>query len=83
MTLNNFANGSSDRAPHFRAPRRVTITIPWSTYSDLLLRADHQGRSLSSLAAFLLELQLQSLACSSAPAAPAPRALRSETRRCA
>jgi uncharacterized protein YggT (Ycf19 family) len=37
----------------------------------------------SVLAAFLLELQLQCLACSSAPAAPAPRTLRSETSRCA
>ena len=39
----------------FRSPRRVTITLPWSTYEALQVRADAEGRSLSNLAAFLLE----------------------------
>lgn len=44
--------------PAFRSPRRVTITLPFATYQDLQERADDEGRSLSNLAAFLLELAL-------------------------
>lgn len=45
--------------PAFRSPRRVTITLPFATYQDLQERADGEGRSLSNLAAFLLESRLQ------------------------
>jgi hypothetical protein len=45
--------------PAFRSPRRVTITLPYATYQDLQARADDEGRSLSNLAAFLLESSLQ------------------------
>jgi hypothetical protein len=45
--------------PAFRSPRRVTITLPYATYQDLQVRADDEGRSLSNLAAFLLESSLQ------------------------
>jgi hypothetical protein len=45
--------------PAFRSPRRVTITLPFATYQDLQSRADGEGRSLSNLAAFLLESSLQ------------------------
>lgn len=45
--------------PAFRSPRRVTITLPFATYQDLQERADGEGRSLSNLAAFLLESSLQ------------------------
>jgi hypothetical protein len=45
--------------PAFRSPRRVTITLPYATYHDLQERADDEGRSLSNLAAFLLESSLQ------------------------
>ncbi|MFM7268318.1 MAG: ribbon-helix-helix domain-containing protein [Cyanobium sp.] len=45
-------------APAFRSPRGVTITLPFATYQDLLQRADGEGRSLSNLAAFLLESSL-------------------------
>ncbi|MCX5957924.1 MAG: hypothetical protein NTW51_16390 [Cyanobacteria bacterium] len=31
------------------------MTLPWSTYEALQVRADAEGRSLSNLAAFLLE----------------------------
>ena len=41
--------------PLHRAPRRVTITVPYALYSELLARSDQQGRSLSNLAAFLIE----------------------------
>lgn len=42
----------------FRTPRRLTITIPYCTYEQLLERSDEQGRSLSNLAAYLLESAL-------------------------
>jgi len=38
-----------------RTPRRITITISWSLYDLLVNRSDQEGRSLSNLAAFLLE----------------------------
>jgi len=43
-------------------PRRVSITIPNDVYQALLLRSDQEGRSLSNLAAFLLELAISDLA---------------------
>jgi hypothetical protein len=46
--------------PAFRSPRRVTITLPFATFQELQERADGEGRSLSNLAAFLLESSLQS-----------------------
>jgi hypothetical protein len=36
-------------------PRRITITINHRLAGNLLNRADHEGRSLSNLCAFLLE----------------------------
>jgi len=45
-------------APLHRSPRRVTITVPYAMYSELLARSDQQGRSLSNLAAFLIEAAL-------------------------
>jgi hypothetical protein len=45
--------------PAFRSPRRVTITLPFATYTELQQRADDEGRSLSNLAAFLLETSLR------------------------
>lgn len=45
--------------PAFRSPRRVTITLPFSTFQDLQAKADGEGRSLSNLAAFLLESSLR------------------------
>ena len=53
----------------FRSPRRVTITLPFSTFEDLQGRADGEGRSLSNLAAFLLESALKG--SEAAPAATA------------
>jgi hypothetical protein len=44
--------------PLHRSPRRVTITVPYAMYSELLARSDQQGRSLSNLAAFLIEAAL-------------------------
>jgi len=38
-----------------RTPQRITITINWALYQQLLDRSDREGRSLSNLAAHLLE----------------------------
>ena len=38
-----------------RASKRITITIPYSTFRDLESRSLEEGRSLSNLAAYLLE----------------------------
>lgn len=42
----------------FRKPVRVTITLPHNIYMHLKERSDNEGRSLSNLAAFLLEKSL-------------------------
>jgi hypothetical protein len=42
----------------FKAPKRVTITIPNKLYERILEQSDEQGRSFSNLAAFLLESSL-------------------------
>jgi len=42
-------------SPAFRAPKRITITVPYGAYQRLLERSSLEGRSLSNLAAFLLE----------------------------
>jgi CopG-like RHH_1 or ribbon-helix-helix domain, RHH_5 len=61
--------------PAFRSPRRVTITLPFATYQDLQERADDEGRSLSNLAAFLLESALSDDQETS-PASPESRTLK-------
>ena len=43
------------RSPLYRAPKRLTITVPFSTFSALESRSHEEGRSLSNLAAYLLE----------------------------
>lgn len=45
----------------FLRPVRVTITIPYNAYQALIERSNHQGRSLSNLAAYLLESSLQAI----------------------
>ena len=42
----------------FRSPKRITITLPQGAYQQLLDRSDQEGRSLSNLAAYLLETAL-------------------------
>lgn len=46
------------RSPLNRAPKRLTITVPFSTFSALESRSQEEGRSLSNLAAYLLERAL-------------------------
>lgn len=45
-------------APAFRKARRITITLPHSAFMALQDRCDHEGLSLSNLAAYLLESSL-------------------------
>ena len=39
-------------------PQRITVTIPSKLHQDLVDRSDREGRSLSNLVAFLLEVAL-------------------------
>ncbi|MBD2717554.1 MULTISPECIES: hypothetical protein [unclassified Synechococcus] len=48
----------SEPGPFLR-PVRVTITVPYNAYQALVERSNVQGRSLSNLAAYLLESALQ------------------------
>jgi len=41
--------------PNFRKPRRLSITVPDLTYRMIVECSREQGRSISNLAAFLLE----------------------------
>ena len=41
--------------PLFRKPKRITITVPDQIYRTLLERSTREGRSISNLAAYLLE----------------------------
>jgi hypothetical protein len=40
---------------HFRAPKRLSVTLPHATYEQLVQQSGWEGRSISNLAAFLLE----------------------------
>jgi hypothetical protein len=42
-----------------RSPKRITITIPHYTFQKIVHRSNEEGRSLSNLAAFILEQGLQ------------------------
>ena len=55
-----YANGASNSFRTFqnRSPKRLTITIPFTVFSALEHRSVEEGRSLSNLAAFLLEHSL-------------------------
>jgi hypothetical protein len=39
----------------FRKPKRITVTVPDQIYQTLLERSTREGRSISNLAAYLLE----------------------------
>ena len=43
----------------FRSSQRLTITVAHSTLEALVDRSQHEGRSLSNLAAYLLENALE------------------------
>ena len=54
-----FANPHPSLQASFRKPVRITITVPHSTHSALADRSDQEGRSLSNLAAYILENALR------------------------
>jgi len=41
-----------------RKPMRITITVSFGTHEALIRQSDEEGRSLSNLAAYLLERSL-------------------------
>jgi hypothetical protein len=43
----------------FRAPQRISITLPQHVFEALIDRSSEEGRSLSNLSAYLLECSLQ------------------------
>jgi hypothetical protein len=43
----------------FKKPQRISITVSAHLYQQLVEMSDHQGRSLSNYASFLLESSLQ------------------------
>jgi hypothetical protein len=57
MVYPNSANSSGQQRAN-RAPKRITITIPFSTFQALEHRSTEEGRSISNLAAYLLERAL-------------------------
>lgn len=44
-----------------RTSRRISFTVPFRVYTDLIQVSDHQGRSVSNLCAFLVEGGLHEL----------------------
>ena len=48
-----------DPLPMRRSPQRISITLNWALHQKLIDRCDLEGRSLSNLAAHLLEIGTQ------------------------
>ncbi len=44
--------------PAFRSPQRISVTVPFRIWNSLVKRSSAEGRSISNLAAFLLEAAL-------------------------
>ena len=38
-----------------RRPKRISITLPFHVWSGLVERSDYEGRSVSNLAAYVIE----------------------------
>ena len=51
-------NVSTARRGQFRSSKRITITLNYATYKALEDRSSEEGRSISNLAAYLLERSL-------------------------
>lgn len=49
---------TSNRTKAFRTSQRLTITVAQSTLEALIHRSSSEGRSISNLAAYLLEASL-------------------------
>jgi len=59
MNASSGINKDKGFEDHFDSHQRITITVPAKTLKKLLRRSLVEGRSLSNLAAFLLEQKLQ------------------------
>jgi hypothetical protein len=68
------ALGSSNSTRSFRSSQRLTITVAHATLQALVERSNTEGRSLSNLAAYLLESSLDRRGVEAPSAAPQPRA---------
>ena len=59
MTTANFVTALNPRLEIAqRSPRRLSVTIPYALHQRLSERSDQEGRSISNLAAYLLEFGL-------------------------
>jgi hypothetical protein len=58
MNASSGINKDTSKENPFSSPQRITITVPAMTLKKLLKRSLVEGRSLSNLAAFLLEQSL-------------------------
>jgi hypothetical protein len=58
MNASSGINKDTGIENQFSSPQRITITVPAMTLKKLLKRSLLEGRSLSNLAAFLLEQSL-------------------------
>ena len=57
-----YATGNSAPTPlrdQSRGPKRISVTLPYSAFRALEERSIGEGRSLSNLAAFLIEQALE------------------------
>jgi hypothetical protein len=65
MARTEISNGSplpdSDLDEALKRPKRITITVNHSLYTKLLERSSSEGRSISNLASYLLQLDLEGL----------------------
>lgn len=59
MNASSGINKGSGKGAIFLSPQRITITVPAMTLRKLLKRSLVEGRSVSNLAAFLLEQSLE------------------------
>ena len=59
MNASSGINKDTGKENRFLSPQRVTITVPAMTLKKLLRRSLVEGRSVSNLAAFLLEQSLE------------------------
>ena len=59
MTYIARGNRPTPAGPAFRTPRRISVTLPYAPMKALEERSAFEGRSLSNLAAFLIEQALQ------------------------
>ena len=59
MNASSGINKGSGKGAISLSPQRITITVPAMTLKKLLKRSLVEGRSVSNLAAFLLEQSLE------------------------